>query len=52
MKASGYVHVHVDSTDVGCSDHYLVWMELGRTTKTYTKKAKRVIRKYIAFREI
>ena len=26
MKASGYVHV--DSTDVGCSDHYLVWMEI------------------------
>ena len=43
MKASGYVHV--DSTDIGCSDHYLVWMELGRTTKT-TRKAKRVIRKW------
>ena len=42
MKASGYVHV--DSTDIGCSDHYLVWMELGRTTRT-TRKAKRVIRK-------
>ena len=40
MRASGYVHV--DSTDIGCSDHYLVWMELGRTTKT-TRKAKRVI---------
>ena len=37
MKASG--DVHVDSTDIGCSDHYLVWMELGRTTKT-TRKAK------------
>ena len=43
MKASGYVHV--DSTDIRCSDHYLVWMELGRTTKT-TRKAKRVIRKW------
>ena len=43
MKASGYVHV--DSTDIGCSDDYLVWMELGRTTKT-TRKAKRVIRKW------
>ena len=37
--------MHVDSTDIGCSDHYLVWMELGRTTKT-TRKAKRVIRKW------
>ena len=43
MKASGYVHV--DSTDIGCSDHYPVWMELGRTTKT-TRKAKHVIRKW------
>ena len=41
MKASGYVHV--DSTDVGCSDHCLVWMGLGRTTKT-TRRAKCVIR--------
>ena len=30
---------------VGCSDYYLVWMELGRTTKT-TRKAKHVIRKW------
>ena len=37
MKASGYVHV--DSTDVGCSDHYLVWMELGRTTKLLGKQS-------------
>ena len=43
MKASGYVHV--DSTDIGCSDNYLVWMELGRTTRT-TRKAKHVIRKW------
>ena len=35
----------VDSTDTGCSDYYLVWIELGRTTKT-TRKAKRVIRKW------
>ena len=25
MEASG--DVHVDGTDIGCSDHYLVWME-------------------------
>ena len=43
MKVSGYVHI--DSTDIGCSDHYLVWMELRRTTKT-TRKAKCVIRKW------
>ena len=43
MEASG--DVHVDSTDRGCSDHYLVWMELGRATKT-TRKARRVIRKW------
>ena len=23
----------VDNTDIGCSDHYLLWMELDRTTK-------------------
>ena len=43
MKASRYVHV--DSMDIGCSDHYLVWMELDSTTRT-TRKAKRVIRKW------
>ena len=26
-------NVHVDNTDIGCSDHFLVWMELGRTAK-------------------
>ena len=44
IKALG--NVHVDCTDVGCLDHYLVWMELGRTTKT-TRKAKCVIRKWL-----
>ena len=43
MKAS--VYVHVDSTDIGCSDHYLVWMELGRTTRT-TRKARGVLKKW------
>ena len=23
----------VDSTDIGCSDHFLVWMEIGRVTE-------------------
>ena len=32
MKVSGYVHI--DSIGIGCSDYYLVWMELGRTTRT------------------
>ena len=27
-------HVQVDSTGIDCSDHYLVWMELGKATKT------------------
>ena len=37
--------MHVDSTDIGSSDHFLVWMELGRATKT-SKKRKRVIRRW------
>ena len=28
MAVSG--NVIVDSTDIGCSDHLLVWMEIGR----------------------
>ena len=43
MAVSG--NVHVDNTDIGCSDHFLVWMELGRTAKNF-KKEKRVIRKW------
>ena len=31
MAVSG--NVHVDNTDIGCSDHFLVWVELGRTAK-------------------
>ena len=27
MRESG--EVHVDSTDIGVSDHFLVWLELG-----------------------
>ena len=40
MRESGVVQV-----DRTASDHYLVWLELGRTTK-YSKKGKRVIRKW------
>ena len=40
MAVSG--NVHVDNTDIGCSDHFLVWMELGRTAKN----EKRVIRRW------
>ena len=31
LEVSG--NVHVDGTDIGSSDHFLVWMELGRATK-------------------
>ena len=43
MAVSG--NVHVDNTDIGCSDHFLVWMELGRTAKNF-KKEKPVIRRW------
>ena len=35
----------VDRTDVGISDHFLLWLELGRLTKRHTK-GKRVIKKW------
>ena len=38
-------NVLVDSTDIGCSDHFLVWMELGRVTKR-GKKVKCVLRRW------
>ena len=37
--------VKLDSTDIGASDHFLVWIELGRIRKCI-KKAKRVIRRW------
>ena len=37
--------VHVDGTDIGSSDHFLAWMELGQATKT-SKNRKRVIRRW------
>ena len=36
--------MHVDGTDIGSSDHFLVWMDLGWATKT-SKKRKREIRR-------
>ena len=38
-------NVHVDITGTGCSDHFVVWVELGRTAKN-SKKGKRVIRRW------
>ena len=38
-------NVHADGTDIGSSDHFLVWMELGQASKT-SKKRKRVIRRW------
>ena len=38
-------NVHVDGTDIGSPYHFLVWMELGRASKT-SKKRKRVIRRW------
>ena len=29
--------VHVDNTDIGCLDHFIVWIELGKSAK-YSKK--------------
>ena len=43
LKVSG--NVHVDGTDIGSSDHVLVWMELRRATMT-SKKRKCVIRRW------
>ena len=43
LEVSG--NVHVDGTDIGSSDHFLVWMGLGWASKT-SKKKKRVIRRW------
>ena len=42
MAASG--KVQVDNTDIACSDHFLVCMELGRITNR-SRKEKRVIKR-------
>ena len=38
-------NVHVDTTDIGCSDHFLVLVELGKAAKN-SKKGKHVIRRW------
>ena len=43
LQVSG--SVQVDTMDMEKSDHFLVWMELGRTVKT-AKQQKRVIKKW------
>ena len=35
----------IDNTDNGMSDHFLVWLELGRTAKN-SRKQKRTIRRW------
>ena len=42
MAASG--NVKVDNTNIGCSDHFLVWMGIGRLTNRSRKK-KHVIKR-------
>ena len=42
LEVSG--NVHVAGTDIGSSDHFLIWMELCRASKT-SKKRKCVIRR-------
>ena len=44
MKESS--NVFVDSTDIGSSDHYLVWFELGRNFGKSRKKARRILYKW------
>ena len=37
--------VRIDSTDIGMSDHFIVWLELGRIAKN-SGKQKRTIRRW------
>ena len=43
MRESGDVQVNI--TDIGASDHFLVWLELGRVTKC-CKRQKRILPPY------
>ena len=43
LKKSG--KLCVDRTDIGISDHFLLWLEIGHLTKRHTK-GKRVINKW------
>ena len=38
-------NVIVDSRNIGCSDHFFVWMEIGRVTKR-GNKVKCVLRRW------
>ena len=44
MKESS--NVFVDRTDIGSSDHYLVWFELGRNFGKSRRKARRILYKW------
>ena len=39
-------NIFVDRTDIGSSDHYLVWFELGRNFAKSRKKVKRILYKW------
>ena len=41
MSCSNFVHV--DSADIGSSDHLLLWVELGKVKKPRCDRKKRVI---------
>ena len=43
--AKNALHSLTSSTDIGMSDHFLVWLELGRTAKN-SRKQKRTIRRW------
>ena len=42
LRQSGAVQI--DRTDIGASDHYLVWLELGKASK-HSRVGKRVIKR-------
>ena len=46
MKESSNVFVDTCSTDIGSSDHYLVWFELGRNFGKSRKKARHILYKW------
>ena len=37
--------VHIDSTDIGMSHHFLVWLELGRTAKNSLVQCIKLVQK-------
>ena len=42
MRESG--EVNVDSTNIGVSDHFLVWLELGRVVKRCRKQKRTTLK--------